>query len=59
MSLESRVIHIDDVLQDTEYTGSEFQRLAGFRTLLAVPLLREDTVIGSLLVNPLEGRTLY
>jgi len=36
MSLESRVIHIHDVLQDTEYTGSEFQRLSGFRTLLAV-----------------------
>jgi GAF domain-containing protein len=54
MSLESRVIHIDDVLQDTEYTGSEFQRLAGFRTLLAVPLLREDTVIGSLLVTRLK-----
>jgi class 3 adenylate cyclase len=54
MSLESRVIHIDDVLQDTEYTGSEFQRLAGFRTLLAVPLLREDTVIGSLLLTRLK-----
>jgi adenylate cyclase len=54
MSLESRVIHIDDVLQDTEYTGSEFQRLAGFRTLLAVPLLREDTVIGSLLLSRLK-----
>jgi GAF domain-containing protein len=53
MSLESRVIHIHDVLQDTEYTGSEFQRLAGFRTLLAVPLLREDTVIGSLLLSRL------
>jgi GAF domain-containing protein len=54
MSLESRVIHIHDVLQDTEYTGSEFQRLAGFRTLLAVPLLREDTVIGSLLLSRLK-----
>ena len=54
MSLESRVIHIHDVLQDTEYTGSEFQRLAGFRTPLAVPLLREDTVIGSLLLTRLK-----
>jgi GAF domain-containing protein len=54
MSLESRVIHIDDVLQDREYTGSEFQRLAGFRTLLAVPLLREDAVIGSLLLTRLK-----
>jgi adenylate cyclase len=42
------------VLQDAEYTGSGFQRLAGFRTLLAVPLLREDTVIGSLLLTRLK-----
>jgi class 3 adenylate cyclase len=54
MSLESRVIHIHDVLQDAEYSGSEFQRLAEFRTLLAVPLLREDTVIGSLLLTRLK-----
>ena len=54
MSLESRVIHIHDVLQDAEYTGSELQRLAGFRTLLTVPLLREDTVIGSLLLTRLK-----
>jgi adenylate cyclase len=51
MALEGRPIHIEDVLADPEYTGSEFQRLAGFRSVLAVPLLREDVVIGSILLT--------
>jgi two-component system NtrC family sensor kinase len=51
MALEGGVVHIEDVLGDPEYTGSEFQRLAGFRTVLAVPLFREDVVIGSILLT--------
>ena len=51
MALERRVIYIEDVLADPEYTGSEFQRLAGFRSVLAVPLLREEIVIGSILLT--------
>jgi two-component system NtrC family sensor kinase len=51
MALERRVIHIEDALKDTEYTPNEFQRIAGFRTLLAVPLFREDVVIGSILLS--------
>jgi class 3 adenylate cyclase len=42
------------VLGDPEYTGSEFQRLAGFRSVLAVPLFREDVVIGSILLTRLR-----
>src|SRR5262249_55724316 len=41
-----KITHIPDVLADTEYTYSEGQRLGGYRTLLAVPLLREGTPIG-------------
>ena len=50
-SLEGRVIHIEDVLVDPEYTYSEAQKLIGFRTLLGVPLLREGTPIGVLTLS--------
>ena len=46
VALERRPIHIPDVLADPEYTYTEGQRIAGFRTLLGLPLLREDTLIG-------------
>jgi signal transduction histidine kinase len=43
--LERRVVHIHDVLDDREYTWVGQQR-AGVRTILAVPMLKEETVIG-------------
>ena len=46
--LEGKITHIPDVLADTEYTYSEGQKIGGYRTLLAVPLLREGTPIGVL-----------
>ena len=39
--LEGKIIHIYDVEADSEYTWAEAKRLAGFRTLLGVPMLRE------------------
>ena len=45
-ALERRAVHIPDVLQDPEYTLSEGQKIAGYRTMLGIPLLREDTLIG-------------
>ncbi len=45
-ALERRAILIPDVLQDSEYTLSEGQEIAGYRTTLGIPLLREDTLIG-------------
>jgi signal transduction histidine kinase len=44
--VEGKIAHIPDVLADSEYTYVEGQKLGGFRTLLAVPLLREGTPIG-------------
>jgi signal transduction histidine kinase len=44
--LEKRSIQVDDVLSDTEYRGPTPQLLGGQRTVLAVPLLREDVPIG-------------
>jgi signal transduction histidine kinase len=49
--LEGTVTHITDVLADPEYTYLEGQRLGGFRTLLGVPLLREGTPIGVIVVQ--------
>jgi class 3 adenylate cyclase/putative methionine-R-sulfoxide reductase with GAF domain len=37
---------IEDVLADPEYTQHEAQRLAGFRTLMGVPIVRDDEIVG-------------
>jgi GAF domain-containing protein len=39
-------VHIPDVLADSEYTFGEGQRLAGYRAMLGVPLVREGSCIG-------------
>jgi PAS domain S-box-containing protein len=46
VALERRPIHIPDVLADSDYTYTEGQQAAGFRTMLGVPLLREDMLLG-------------
>ena len=45
-ALEGRAIHIPDVLADPEYRAAGHQQAAGYRTALAVPLLRDETTIG-------------
>src|SRR5262245_6120849 len=52
-ALEGRLVHIADVLADAEYTYFENQKVAGYRTALGAPLLREGNVIGVIFV----GRT--
>jgi signal transduction histidine kinase len=44
--VEGKIVHIPDVLEDPEYTNWEAQKIAGFRTVLGVPLLREGVPIG-------------
>jgi signal transduction histidine kinase len=44
--LEGKAVQIPDVLADADYTLREGQRLGGYRTVLAVPLLREGLPIG-------------
>jgi GAF domain-containing protein len=59
--LEHRVIHIADVTADAEYTWVQAQRLGEFRTIVAVPMLREGNPIGVLIlmrsdVRPFTGK---
>ena len=44
--MEGRPIHIPDVLADPEYRATGHQGIAGYRTSLAVPFVREGTTIG-------------
>jgi GAF domain-containing protein len=54
--LEGRVVHIPDVQADPEYTFVAAQRLGDFRTVLAVPMLREGVPIGVLILTREEVR---
>jgi two-component system NtrC family sensor kinase len=47
---ESKVVHVADVLADPEYTQLEAQKKGGYRSVLGVPLLREGTPIGIILL---------
>ena len=49
--LERKPVQIDDVLADPEYRLRKVQQLGGFRTHLGLPLLRENRIIGVLLVS--------
>src|SRR5262249_28718375 len=47
VALEGRPIHLPDVLVDPEYQATDYQQAMDFRTILAVPLLREGITIGT------------
>src|SRR4029077_18520887 len=49
--LEGGIVHIEDVTADSEFTLLDAQKLGRFRTVLAVPLLREGTAIGALFLT--------
>jgi GAF domain-containing protein len=49
--LEGRAVHVTDVLRDAEWTFIEGGRLAGVRTILGVPLLREGVARGVLVLT--------
>jgi PAS domain S-box-containing protein len=46
VELERRPVHIPDAIEDPEYTYREGQKVVGFRTMLGVPLLRQDSIVG-------------
>jgi GAF domain-containing protein len=53
---EKRTIHIVDVLSDPEYRMSHAAREVDFRTVLAVPLLREGNLVGIIALLRAEVR---
>ena len=54
--LKGGMVHIPDVTTDPEYTWVEAQRMGDFRTILTVPMLREDVPIGVLALMRSEVR---
>jgi GAF domain-containing protein len=46
VAVERRVVHIEDAATDPEYTATQSQQLGQTRTMLGVPLVREDKVTG-------------
>src|SRR6201988_2392445 len=54
--LEGRAVHIPDVKEDPEYTLVEAQKLGDYRTVIAVPMLREGAPIGVLSLTRSEVR---
>ena len=44
--LEKKTIHLPDCLADPEYTYLEYQSIGKYRSMLGVPLMREDVAIG-------------
>ncbi|MFL5088440.1 MAG: GAF domain-containing protein, partial [Xanthobacteraceae bacterium] len=50
-ALERRTVHIPDVTTDPEYTLSMIGDRRGYRTVLGVPLLRDQVVIGVIVLT--------
>ena len=57
VALERRTVHIPDVLADPEYKLSEGQQVGGYRTLLGVPMFREEVLVGVFALQRLEFKT--
>ena len=57
-ALERRTVHIPDVLADPEYTyGSK--AVEHVRTILAVPILKGDDLLGVMTIYHLRGQAVY
>ena len=46
VGLERRTVQIADAVADPDYQWHEARELGGFRTMLGVPMLAEDRVVG-------------
>src|SRR5262245_27803150 len=55
--LARKAVQVLDVAADPEYTLTEARRIGGFHTVLSVPLLREGTPIGVIMLSRRDVRT--
>ncbi|MGA8498444.1 MAG: GAF domain-containing protein, partial [Xanthobacteraceae bacterium] len=46
--LGKSIVHVQDIVSDSEYTWADALRVGQFRTILGVPMLREDKPVGVL-----------
>ena len=53
-TIEGKVVHILDAMNDPEYTWRELQLRGGYRTMLGVPLMREGVPVGVLSLTRTE-----
>src|SRR5262245_12243392 len=51
-----QVVHIADIAIDPAYTGGRLSTLGGARTLLMVPILKEDNLVGAIAIYRQEVR---
>ena len=63
VALERRTVQIADAAADPRYRMAPRPQLAGFRTLLGVPMLAEGRVVGVIVlwrsrVDPFDDRTI-
>ena len=49
--LEHRAVHVEDVLADPNYQLKEQRTIGGYRTALGVPLMREGSSIGVIILS--------
>jgi GAF domain-containing protein/DNA-binding response OmpR family regulator len=53
--LDKAVVHIPDVREDPEYRDQEWATALGIRSVLSVPMLHEDCLIGTITVDRVEA----
>jgi GAF domain-containing protein len=52
--LDRAVVHVPDVFQDPEYLGKDLARASGWNSSIAVPMLREGTPVGAIVISKTE-----
>jgi signal transduction histidine kinase/ActR/RegA family two-component response regulator len=62
VALDRRIHQVSDVLTDPGYGRIDVQKIAGYRTLIAAPLILDDEVVGAITlwrtkVEPFDERT--